>query len=82
MGEERITEMAQLSDLEYLRLSKGGKFLYKLGRFFTGIPRAVGNVFLKLWELMKKGGVTVTGVNEGIKKIFTVTGMYKILKIK
>ena len=32
--------------------------------------------------LMKKGGVTVTGVNEGIKKIFTVTGMYKILKIK
>ena len=33
-------------------------------------------------ELMKKGGVTVTGVNESIKKIFTVTGMYKILKIK
>ena len=56
MGEERITEMAQLSDLEYLRLSKGGKFLYKLSRFFTGIPRAVGNVFLKLWDLLKKGG--------------------------
>ena len=51
MGEERITEMAQLSDLEYLRLSKGSKFLYKLGRFFTGIPRAVGNVFLKLCTL-------------------------------
>ena len=33
-------------------------------------------------ELMKKGGVTVTGVNDSIKKIFTVTGMYKILKIK
>ena len=33
-------------------------------------------------ELMKKGGVTVTGVNESIKKIFTVTGMYMILKIK
>ena len=33
-------------------------------------------------ELMKKGGVTVTGVNESIEKIFTVTGMYKILKIK
>lgn len=33
-------------------------------------------------ELMKKGGVTVTGVNESIKKIFIVTGMYKILKIK
>ena len=33
-------------------------------------------------ELMKKGGVTVTGVNDSIKKIFTVTGMHKILKIK
>ena len=33
-------------------------------------------------ELMKKGGVTVTGVNESIKKVFTVTGMYKVLKIK
>ena len=26
--------------------------------------------------------ITSTGVNEGSKKIFTVTGMYKILKIK
>ena len=51
--------MAQLSDLEYLRLSKGGKFAYKLGRFFTGIPRAAGNVFLKLWELLKKGGAGI-----------------------
>ena len=33
-------------------------------------------------ELMKKGGVTVTGVNENIKKVFTVTGMHKVLKIK
>ena len=33
-------------------------------------------------ELMKKGGVTVTGVNESIKNVFTVTGMYKVLKIK
>ena len=33
-------------------------------------------------ELMKKGGVTVTGVNEKIKKVFTVTGMHKVLKIE
>ena len=33
-------------------------------------------------ELMKKGGVTVTGVNEIIKKVFTVTGIHKVLKIK
>ena len=33
-------------------------------------------------ELMKKGGVEITGVNDSIKKVFTVTGMYKVLKIK
>ena len=33
-------------------------------------------------ELMKKGGVEVTGVNDSIKNIFTVTGMNKVLKIK
>lgn len=33
-------------------------------------------------ELMKKGGVEITGVNDSIKNVFTVTGMYKILKIK
>ena len=32
--------------------------------------------------LMKKGGVAVTGVNDSIKNIFTVTGMNKVLKIK
>ena len=33
-------------------------------------------------ELMKKGGVEITGVNDSIKNVFTVTGMYKVLKIK
>ena len=33
-------------------------------------------------ELMKKGGVTVTGVKEKNKKVFTVTGMHKVLKIE
>ena len=33
-------------------------------------------------ELMKKGGIEITGVNDSIKKVFTVTGMYKVLKIK
>ena len=45
--------MAQLSDLEFLRLSKGRKFLYKLGRFFAAIPRHIANVFVKLWGLLK-----------------------------
>ena len=38
--------MTQLSDLEFLKLSKGQKFGYRLGRFFTGIPKAIGNFFL------------------------------------
>ena len=33
-------------------------------------------------KLMKKGGVEITGVNDSIKNVFTVTGMYKVLKIK
>jgi len=51
--------MSQLSDLEYLKLSKGQKFGYKLGRFFTGIPKGFANIFVKLWELLKKGGTAV-----------------------
>ena len=35
--------MTQLSDLEFLKLSKGQKFGYKLERFFTGIPKAIGH---------------------------------------
>ena len=51
--------MAQLSDLEYLKLSKGQKFGYKLGRFFTGIPRAILNFFLKIWGYLKKFGAAI-----------------------
>ena len=51
--------MAQLSDLEYLKLSKGKKFGYKLGNFFTGIPKGIGHFFLKIWEGLKKGGAAV-----------------------
>ncbi|MBQ6513515.1 MAG: sugar ABC transporter permease [Clostridia bacterium] len=51
--------MSQLSDLEFLKLSKGQKFGYKLGRFFTGIPKAILGLFLKIWEFIKKGGKTV-----------------------
>ena len=40
--------MTQLSDLEFLKLSKGQKFGYKLGRFFTGIPKAILGFFLKI----------------------------------
>ena len=51
--------MSTLSDLEYLKLSKAQKFGYKLGRFFTGIPKGIANLFVKLWELPKKGGAAI-----------------------
>ena len=47
--------MAQLSDLEFLKLSKWQKFGYKLGRFFTGIPKGIGHFFLMIWNALKKG---------------------------
>ena len=45
--------MAQLSDLEYLKLSKGRKFGYKIGRFFAGIPKAIANLFVKIGTGLK-----------------------------
>ena len=46
--------MTQLSDLEYLKLSKGQKFGYRLGRFFAGIPKAFANLGVKMWGWLKK----------------------------
>ena len=51
--------MSQLSDLEFLKLSKGQKFVYKISRFFTGIPKAILGFFLKLWGFLKKGGTAI-----------------------
>ncbi|MBR2852867.1 MAG: sugar ABC transporter permease [Clostridia bacterium] len=51
--------MSQLSDLEYLKLSKGQKFGYRLGRFFTGIPKAIGHFFQKIGKGLGKGFAAV-----------------------
>ena len=51
--------MSQLSDLEYLRLSKGQKFGYRLGRFFTGIPKAIGHFFQKIGKWLGRGCAAV-----------------------
>ena len=40
--------MKRYSDLEYLRLSKGQKFLYKLTSFFAAIPRGMWNLVLSI----------------------------------
>ncbi len=51
--------MTQLSDLEFLKLSRWQKFGYRVGRFFTGIPRALGGLFVKIWNGLKKGGADI-----------------------
>ena len=38
--------MKKYTDLEFLRLSQGQKFLYKFLSFFAGIPGAIGRFFL------------------------------------
>ena len=47
--------MKHYSDLEYLRLSKGQKRLYKLTSFFTGIPRALWGLICSIGRLLKNG---------------------------
>ena len=47
--------MKQYSDLEFLKLSKGQKFLYKLRRFFVSIPLGIAHFFMKLWALLVQG---------------------------
>ncbi len=52
--------MKKYSDLEFLKLSRGQKFLYKTGSFFASIPRACLNLILK--------------IGNGIKDFFTAVG--------
>ena len=47
------------SDLEYLKLSKGQKFLYKIMRFFGAIPQKLIGLFAALWNLIRKGACLV-----------------------
>ena len=51
--------MKRYSDMEFLRLSKGQKFLYKLTSFFAAIPRAIGRLFLGIWHWLKNAGIAI-----------------------
>ena len=51
--------MNHYSDLEFLRLSKWQKFVYKLTAFFTGIPKAVARLFLGIWGFIKNTGIKI-----------------------
>ncbi len=46
--------MEKLSDLQYLKLSKGGKFFYNLGRFFISIPGWLLNLLITIFQFIKK----------------------------
>lgn len=46
--------MNRLSDLEYLKLNAFGKMWYKLKLFFCGIPLWFADLFVKLWNGIKK----------------------------
>ena len=45
--------MRRYSNLEYLKLSKGKKRLYKLQCFFCAIPQKILAIFIGLWNLIK-----------------------------
>lgn len=49
--------MTKLTPTEYLGLSKGKKFLYKLKCFFCGIPTFFKNLIFKIGRFFKKFGI-------------------------
>ena len=54
-----VNIMKQYTDLEYLRLSKGKRFLHKIAAFFTSIPKAVKNGIFSIGRFFKKCGIGI-----------------------
>lgn len=70
--------MTEYSELEYLRLSKGQKFAYRIARFFRMIPRGIANFFLTIWRFLVK---CVAGVKNELTDI-AMTFVYGDWKTK
>ena len=68
--------MKRLSDLEYLRLTKINKFLYKIVSFFIAIPIWFLNLGKKLWNFIKKVGIGIKDFFVGLVMTF-VKGSWK-----
>lgn len=68
--------MQKYSDLEYLRLSKGKKILYKIASFFAAIPRGIANFFKKIGMFFVKAAKAVGNEVAGIVRTF-VKGDWK-----
>ncbi len=53
--------MKHYTDLEYLRLSKGQKFLYKLASFFTSIPTGIAELACGIGSFFKALALAIAG---------------------
>ena len=51
--------MTQLTDLELLKLNKLQSLGYKFKKFFCAIPGFFKNLGIKIWNLIKKLGLTI-----------------------
>ena len=60
--------MKKYSDLEFLKLSKGQKFVYRLTSFFAAIPRAIARFFLAIGRFFKNAAL---GIGREFADIFT-----------
>ena len=63
-------------ELEYLKLSKWQKFVYRFKSFFTSIPKKLGNGFLKIGHFFKKCGLAIANEAKDIWTTF-VNGDWK-----
>ena len=59
--------MKKINNLEYLKLNKFKRLLYKIASFFIAIPTAFKNLGIKIWHAIKKFSLT-------IKDIFVTIG--------
>ena len=60
--------MKHYTDLEFLKLSKGQRFGYRVASFFTGIPKGIWGGIKKIGLFFKKAGAAIGGE---VKDIFT-----------
>ena len=62
--------MKQYTDLEFLKLGRGQRFLHKLAGFFLGIPGAIGRFFLKIGRYIKYAFLALGGEIKDIIRTF------------
>ena len=59
--------MQEITGLDYLQLTKGQRFAYKLKRFFTSIPNFFVNLGKKIWGAIK---ALIFGIGRFFKNLF------------